>query len=63
MLTFSQGKACGSPSAFAGKLGLAYITPLKTPAPGFAVAVPKPGGGYTRRNCFVGNGTVQDAVI
>jgi predicted heme/steroid binding protein len=62
MLTFSQGKACGSPSAFAGKLGLAYITSLKTPAPGFAVAVPKPGGGYARRNCLVCNGTVQDAV-
>jgi hypothetical protein len=62
MLTFSQGKDCGSPSAFSGKLGLDYITPLKTPAPGFAVAVPKPVGGYARRNCFVGNGTVQDAV-
>lgn len=48
--------------AFAGQLGLAYITPLKTPAPGFAVAVPKPGGGYARHNCFIGDGLAQDAL-
>jgi hypothetical protein len=62
MLTLSDGRRCAHPSAFSGKLGLAYITPLKTPAPGFAVAIPKPGGGYARRNCFVGSGTVQDAI-
>jgi len=49
-------------SAFAGHVGLAYITKLKTPAPGFAVAVPRLGGGYARRNYFVGDGSEQDAL-
>jgi hypothetical protein len=62
MLTLKDGQRCESPSAFAGKLGLAYITPLKTPAPGFAVAVPNPGGGYARRNCFVSSGTQEAAL-
>jgi len=51
-----------APPAFAGQLGLAYITPLKTPAPGYAVAVPKPGGGYARHNCFIGDGSAQGAL-
>jgi hypothetical protein len=49
-------------SAFSGKLGLTYITSLKSPAPGFAVAVPKPGVGYARRNYFVRSGTEQAAI-
>lgn len=38
---------------FSGRTGLAYISPIQTPrGKGFAVAVPKPGGGYVRRNFF-----------
>jgi hypothetical protein len=37
-------------SVFSGQLGLAYITTLTKPSAGFAVAVPKPGGGFARRN-------------